>query len=819
MDPPDLAAALDCAVRDLDLLEESLCDLAVALGSSAETPQGSHHRHLQMGAGIMGFQGKTGSRRLRHFRKTFAQVEVPAPAFLRVLHLHLKRGAALLKRCPAYLDQDASAQAENRSSDNRPKGERPIVTSLEDVSGLPRESLLDIVEGRNVPIGAGLLERLPDSSRFASHNVELFCRCYMDAVLDLYHGVLKRVSTFDIFDCIRLRCFFVNMEHILASNGVRHTRLRNEIIWIVLQLMRFALQDAWWIRTDTEWLRTKLPFVCHGKAEAAPGEARLYELRDALNRVSTVSGQHCTLDVRIFRDISRLFGLPQGAGDMWEQLMGGVEEPSEQPDDYIMFKKVVGESKNTWVDVIVAAIVAVANTVLFECFVRQIEALPAPNTITGAASRLEMLNGLVELLHETDFGYTAWAVDLLGPRADPGLLTAFRIHGELLLKGDSTPNGPPLKRLDWGEGILVYVGTLKRINHIFHKEVVAFVDRIAAPVLEVMGKRGGKKLWWELLYSEDKLLVGPGGEVGDVVRGCNKRIRDALCAELFARIIAKFGQAVASGMFNSEQTVFNALALWDSFCSLNLGKADVHNNNYHINKLFEMVEKIKMGNVVSPTEPMECLDDFWAPLLSSERSVTGRRYPPIDLSHYIHREMEGRVGPDNYVWVGGTLRKRLAIFGNVLLMFRDDSALQPIGMVDMADVVAVNSLDDEDNADKQQYMSDTDADLYSCGTTDSEPSEVENEHANFDMTVLHWGWRLRIKVGGSDALMQREVQYIGVERSRVIDLEFMGPEHRERWLRSLKLIHTHQAYRKPLWWPMHSAFFTDRYQNFSSHVK
>ncbi|GIX61772.1 cysteine proteinase [Babesia caballi] len=804
MDAGEFAAAVDCAVRDLDLLEESLCDLVVALGGAADAPQGSHYRQRQLGSGAAGFHGKAGTQRLRHFRKTFGKLELPAAAFLRVLHLHLRRGAALLKSCPAYLDADASTQADARASGSATRSDRPIVTSLKNVSGLPRESLLDIVEGRNVPIEAALLERLPDNGRFASHDVELFCRCYVDAVMDLYEGVLKRVCTFDIYDCMRLRCFFVNLEHVLVGNGVRHVRVRNEIYSILLRLMRFALKDAWWIRADVEWLSTRLPFALDQDSKRSPAEARLEELRDALNRVIMVSGHHGALDVRRFDDVARVFGLSHEENDMWRHIMGS--DVDTRDNEYVMFKKVVVEVEHEWVDVVMAALVTVANAVLFECFVRQVDAAAAPDTVAAAASRLEMLSMLVELLHETDFAYTAWAVDLLGPRADSRLLRAFRLHGELLLKGDGTMTGAPLKRLDWGQGILVYVGALRHINVVFHKSVTQLVDKIAAPTLEVIAAGGRRKLWWELLYSQDKLLVGPQGVVGEALRGCNKRVRDAVCVELFARIIAAFGRQVARRSFDSEQTVFNALAIWDSFGNLNLGSSEMQNSNYHINKLFEMLEKIKMGAPVNVEESSECLRDFWEPLLTTGVTVRDR-HPTIHLANYVQRDLEGSVEVENRVWVSGVLRKRSALFGSILFLFTDDSSLQPVGMVDLTDVTGVYSLRDCGQRSYDLLFPESDAELYSCGTTDSDVERGVGWEANFDNSLLHWGWCLRLKIGGSDGTASDGPVDSVSARTQAVDLEFMGPEHRERWLRPLRaIIQPLLGYRSHIWWPKHSIF-------------
>ncbi|ORM41078.1 uncharacterized protein BXIN_0411 [Babesia sp. Xinjiang] len=803
----DAPLASECAAHDLDLLEGSICDLVVAIGGTVKVQHGSHQQQLQAGDGITGFQGKTGSQRLRTFRKVFEELDVSIPAFMRVLHLHLRRGAALLRHCPEYLDADASHQANNRASGDAAyfQGERPIVTSLKTVSGLSHDSLLDIVEGRTVPIGSDLLEKIPNSSRFSSHDVDLFCRCYLDPVMDLYEGVLKRVCTFDVYDCIRLRCFFVNLDHILSLNGVRDVRIRNEIFALILKQLRFALRNAWWIRTETEWLRSKLPFMCEQGSERKYGILRLRELREALDGVSLVSGQHGALDVRLFRAVVRVFDLKHEENDMWKQLMGGLDDDEEPYDEYVMFKKVVGETKQGWDDVIMAALVTIVNTLLFESFVHHIGAKPLPESVVDAVERLEMLYELVELLHETDFGYTAWAVDILGTRADATLINAFRIHGDLLLKGCGASNVVPLKRSEWGEGVLVYGGTLKRINIIFRNLVTTLVDRIAAPALEVIANHRGLKLWWELLYSDDKLLIGPRGEVGNVLKGCNTVVRDAVCVELFARIIAAFASKVGRGRYDAEQIIFNALSIWESFCSLNLGPADIY-SDYHINVLFEALEKIKMGVKVKPDEILAYLNDFWKNLLSNAAGSV-RSAPPIYLLHYIMREMEGCVGPENRAWIGGHLRKRVALFGNVVLLFRDDSSLQPSGMVDMQDVVGVYSLDSNLQATAHMSMSESDAELYSCGTTDSDSDSPRNVRVpqHFDSSLLRWGWALRLKVGGKVTGGTKHGLKSYEKYAKPIDLEFTGPEHREIWLRSLTaLTDPRHGSFKWAWWPRHS---------------
>ncbi|GFE52938.1 ATPase, putative [Babesia ovis] len=799
-------AALDCAARDLDLLDESICDLVVAIGGSVESQQGFHQQQLQRDHGVRGFREHEGSQRLLTFRNIFQELELPIPSFLQVLHLHLRRGAALLKHCPDYLDADASAQANNRASGDvsKERDEIPIVTSLKGVTGLTRESLLDIVEGRNVPIRADLLERMANGSRFASHDVELFCRCYLDPVMDLYEGVLKRVSTFDVYDCIRLRCFFINLDHILSMNGIRHVQVRNEIYGLILKLLRFALRNAWWIRNGAAWLRHKLPFMFEVECEHKIGILRLGELRDTLNAVSLISGQHGMLDVRLFRDVARVLNLKHEENEMWQQLMGELEE-DEQNDEYIMFKKVVAGTKEGWSDAIMAALVTIANTVLFETFVTNIGTKALPENIVDASERLELLNSLVELLHEIDFGYTAWAVDTLGTRADATLVKAFRVHGDLLLKGDGISSREPLKRLQWGDGVLVYVRTLHRIKIIFRNIITALVNHIAAPVLKVIGDRRGRQLWSELLYSDDKLYIGPKGEVGNIFRGCNKVVRDSICVELFGRIIEAFAYKVARGGYNSEQTIFNALAIWDSFCNLHLGPADLQ-SSYHINILFETLEKIKMGIKVNLDEPKECVNDFWKCLISSPET-NAKQKVPIDLLHYVMRDVEGQCGPENRTWVGGEIRQRVSLFGNLLFFFRDDSTLQPVGMVDMLDIIGTYSIDTDKQIPMHMSMSESDAELYSCGTTETESFKSTSDTQEGDHSILGWGWGMKLRINGKASSSHLKGSNPGEKSAQTIDLEFMAPEYRDLWLRSLKSLtpprHNHQ---KLMWWPKQTIF-------------
>lgn len=812
---------LESAARDIDLLEESLCDLVVAFGGTAQVSHDFFVRHLSWASEQDNFAPKINSGLLRRFRKKFAKLDIPAPALIRLLLLHIKRGAALLNDCPQCLRSDPFTPSISQKDpvDAECDAEIPILKPLIDLTDLKWEPPVDVVEGRHAPKRATAMQMTSTSSQPDYKYTKIFCGWYVDAVLGLYDEVLKRVCSLDLFDCIRLRCFFVNLDNILTNNGIQHMGVRNQIYDVMLKLLRFALKDAWWIYTDRDWITSRLPFMSDMARGFNNEKMNISELKAALTKVGTVSGQHVVLGLDLFRDIDRVFDLKHAEYDMWQQLEGDVNGGLEQNGEFLMFERVVNDRQHSWVDVLTVVLVNIAYSVLFETFVRQLDMVNTKSSIPAVLSRLEMLSNLVELLHETDVGYTAWAVDLLGPRADSKLLQAFRLHGDSLIKGDNSSQALPLKRLRWGDGILVYTGTLQKITCMFHRLTSNLVDCISKPAINELEKTWGSKLWWELLHSKDKLLIGPKGAVHEMVRYCSKSVRDAICADLFARIIECFARKVGDGYLDTEEIIFNALAIWDSFCGMNFPSSNGQNDNYHINKLFEMVEKIKMGMHVDPLEPLQCLRDFWPPFLAYHPELDGNaKYPPLDLSYYILQDISGTVSPNNIVWIDGLMRRRLALFGNVMLIFSDDSSLQPVGMVDLEHVTAIYAKSGTSRQTVRLDASESDMDLYSCGTTDTEvqPDECmrgapylpENK---MDRSNLYWGWRLRIEI----ANIFTRGQYgtlVGLDSSfDAIDLEFLGPEHRERWSRSLKaIIIPSLDMPKLLWWPKYSAQFSEK---------
>ncbi|EDO07857.1 hypothetical protein BBOV_III002930 [Babesia bovis T2Bo] len=798
--------AIESAARDLDLLDDSICDFIVAVGGSIEGQNGFHQQQLQVNPAFVGFKDKAGLHRLRVFRNVLKGLDLHVSGFMQVLHLHIRRGAAWLKRCPEYLDSDVNGHAINRTSGDASNREAAacIVTSLNSVSGLSRESLVDMVEGRDVQVEPGILDKITNEARAVSSDVDIFCRYYMDPVMDLYENVLMRVCRVDIYDCIRLRCYFINLDNILSMNDIRYVRIRNSLYAIMLRLTRFALRNAWWIRTNG--VEKKVPFLCEDIDDRC-GVLKLGDLRNALNAVSIVSGQHGTLDTRIFRDLARVLDLKHDESVLWSQLMGSLEDDEVRDVDYVMFKKVVDMAKESWVDVMMASLVTIANVLLFETFSRYIDSQGPPHGTVDAFERLEMLSGMVELLHEVDFGYTAWVVDILGSRADSSLVTAFRVHGDLLLKGDGGSNKERLKRLQWGDGVLVYIATLQRIKHVFRKTVLALVNRIVEPALDIIEDRKPGQLWWELLYSDDKLLIGPKGELSNVIRGCTRVVRDAICVELFSRVISAFGAKVTRGGYSAERIIFNSMAIWDSFCNINLGPADTQ-SSYHIGLLFDCLERIKMGYEFDQDDPSGCSNDFWANVLStSDKQVAPKSH--LDLLDYVVHELDNRCTPMNYTWIAGDLRHRLALFGGMVLLFNDESSLQPVGMLDMLDVIAVYAIEHERRSNMN--MSESDAELYSCGTTDSEsPRELSGRYI-IENSLLLWGWGLRVRFGGRTSVESRSIFRSGRSVFKCVDFEFLAPEHRERWLRSLKsYTSSRQNHMKATWWPERALFLEVR---------
>lgn len=813
MDEAQLSAVIAGAAHDVTLLEESLCDLVVALGGSAEAPselgQSQSTSEADSGEGSCGISPS----RVHHFRKAFAKLDLSAPALLRVLHLHLKRGAALLKHCPPFLRHDGFF---HMVQSTEAKDGAPIITSLRDVKGVTRESLSDLVEGRHVHMSSSpVIGPLADTG-YSVHDIKLFCIWYVDVVLVLYKGVLKRICSFGICDCIRLRCYFVNLHHILVDHGVEHLVLRREIYDLMLRLLRFALEDAWWLGAEREWLRSKLPFMTDFKPK--PGENKLCveDLRAAINRVGLISGQHGAIGVSRLRDVARVFGIEHDDCEAWDPLMGEVQQKSQQ-DEFVMFKRVVNERHDGWMDVLTVSLVTVVYSVLFEVFVRQMEMIKPTTDPAAIIVVAQTLSDLIELMHDTDAAYTAWAVDLLRHRADSGLLKAFKLHGEHLIRdADDVAEGTALGRLKWGEGILVYYGTLKRVCKMFYGLVASLVEDISQPAIKEINKYWGSKLWWELMCSEDRLLIGPKGLVSDLLRVSSKRVRYSICIELFSRVIAQFIERVQKGKFTPEHVIFNALAIWDSCCAINDFSSHYQNKNYHINKLFEILEKVKIGGQVEPEEPLMCARDFWYPLFYVGTDMERRpRYPSLGLSCYLLDELKGVISMDHLVWLGGAIRTRLVLFGSSLIIFTDDSTLQPIGIIDTEDVLTTVSPDQEARGPINLSMLDSDLEVYSCGTTETEMDQVESRRAanfnvvgSFDKIQENWGWRLGLRIAGCnlDTNCNHMVNY--KSNCDVVEFEFLGPEHRERWSRSLKAItrpsvdsHAH------MWWPKHSPLF------------
>ncbi|KAK1444921.1 hypothetical protein BgAZ_108270 [Babesia gibsoni] len=814
MDDSGDDAVTACAVRDTGLLEESLCDLIVAFGGTADLTNGFCLNRSDFVSHTEYLNSCFNHDRMRHLRRAFYGLDVTVPAFFRVLHLHLKRGATLLNKCPSFLkDETFMPQTEDVKTVDTNKDKLVPKSAV-----IPsNESAAEPAEAQNIATDATVTDESTTDNASHVPQIKVFCHWYVDSILTLYDEVVKHVCTLDIYDYVRVRCFLVNLDQILVDNSIGHIKLRNAIYELMLKLLSFSLQDAWWMYTDIEWVGSKLPFIFDVKWKSDQNGLDIEEVKSSVNRVGAISGQRGKVDVSLFGDIMRIFDLTKGEDDMWEQLMGPMPTDPAKFDEFVLFKKATGVRPNNWVDVLTVSLVEIVYCVMFESFIRQLDIGNKRVEVHGILERLETLGSLLDMLHEIDVGYTAWAVDVLGNRVDPTLVNAFHVHGESLLNGeDDVSDSSAVTRMKWGEGIHVFNGILHRINRMFYDLVLSIVDRISKPALEEIDKFWGSKLWWELTHSKDKLLIGPKGTVNDMIRICSKRVRFSVCVELFSRVIAHFAKKVYNGKVDSEHMIFDALAIWDSFCAINNVTSQYQNKNYHINRLFHMVEEIKMGRFIDGDEPLICAKDFWSPLFSlPQKKDSKTNYSKLSLSHYIHQELKGTVSLDHTVWARGLIKMTMALFGNVLFIFRDYSSLQPVGIVDTEDLVAIVSPCNNKKRSTALDSLESDLDLYSCGTTESESSidgpphaPSSNSHIDPDEPVSYWGWRMRLEVvgGAYDSKRGKRVTEVA-DNNEEIEFEFMGPEHRERWSRSLKSILNSGSHTpNKIWWRCYSMF-------------
>ncbi|EKX74156.1 conserved hypothetical protein [Theileria equi strain WA] len=175
------------------------------------------------------------------------------------------------------------------------------------------------------------------------------------------------------------------------------------------------------------------------------------------------------------------------------------------------------------------------------------------------------------------------------------------------------------------------------------------------------------------------------------------------------------------------------------------------------------------------------------------------------------------------VWINGARRKKILLFGSLLLLFRENSLLQPVGFINCNSITSILSpetivqihpkIELLENMPKGVYASESTSREGSVCDPGDRTSHCIGEvlHADsYTPSNVCWGWRMRLEL--SDICVTK----LSGEDSQTefVDFEFMNPEHRKIWYKRVKsavkdaqCIKDICCNKETISWPYHTLFF------------
>ncbi|XP_953792.1 uncharacterized protein TA16465 [Theileria annulata] len=383
-------------------------------------------------------------------------------------------------------------------------------------------------------------------------------------------------------------------------------------------------------------------------------------------------------------------------------------------------------------------------------------------------------------------------------------------------------------------------------------------------------------LYREILYNPEKYLISPNGPLSRSCKQLSIRFKRAIFVETYFKIVARYINKVTDQESQpSEAIFFDSMSLWDSVLDFFDFSANPQVIEEECLKLVSsLLDRIKFTPQVDLSELESFRKKFTSNFLTASNSpeslLSSYAYKCISFlksdssnkfcSNSVQNESDDTVTKNELdcstndettiddicldkfnVWLDGVRKKRMLVFGNAILFFRDNSLLQPVGFISFDSIYAVLGPRTISQVHPNVHIleNNSENDSFSCGTSDtsqssetSNPLELEEDSDNIlnqysvngDLDIkeisaenssnnsaktsrrsslcdnmMVWGWQVRLEL--FDSCVLEDFSNIDV----VADFEFSSPENRKFWQQLIK----DKPGTRPQFisWPYHTFFF------------
>ncbi|BAM39480.1 conserved hypothetical protein [Theileria orientalis strain Shintoku] len=774
---------LQIIYSDLELLELSINDLAIALGGKQSPADKEYFKKLKSGRLANCFNRAVRNERNYRFYKQFKGLDLQVDSFIRIVKLHIDRGEALLDKygrsslatklfCLCYVD---------------------VAFDLYDgvLKQLSTFSLHDCVYLYKffIKLDNALLSYRIKHVYIRDEIYDLILNSLWFALKDAWWLYLDTSELRSLLPFIahmkvegQYQATIHDLNHVL--HNIHFVTLISQDITFQSETQtivdspfnedmespseRFGAEKGMYEDVKEEDLNIKYMRSVNGPggAEEDEGNNGATEFEDHISLVSEKQNRTSQ------NEEAKEGGNPDLAGaHEFGRHLKDLERTLESLE-------LVGDV--SWSQVVYISLVGFVYIVLFESYLNVVyESLKTEmepkKYVEFLVRRLQDLTQVHTLMVDVDVNYTAWAHDKLGALSDAELMKCFNTYSDSLFveegyresqlfsyRGDSMKSDVKWKLSSGSGGVTMYLlaPALERLQRMQYNAVLRMASECAGPVLKLIEEIyfvSESKLYYDILHNTDECLIGPKGPLAQSCRGLTLAFKRAVFVETFFIIVKRYAEKVReSGTDVCEAIFFDSMSIWDSVIDYFDFPVNPEMAEEECVKLVAgVLEQIKF----TPQLDLRDLDvykrsfrrNFFAAPKDAQSMLSQYAYNCLYHVGFIRvggrdSASEGSEGPvcvgktdvasgtfefgrhdylDKYaVWLDGCRKKNMLIFGNVILFFRENSLLQPAGFITFSSIYSIlapNSLA-QVHPSIQLLENNSENDSFSCGTSKSSES-------------------------------------------------------------------------------------------------
>ncbi|UKK00738.2 hypothetical protein MACK_000812 [Theileria orientalis] len=583
---------LQLIYSDLELLELSINDLAIALGGKLSPVDKEFFKKLKSGRLANCFNRSVRNERNYRFYKLFKGLDLQVDSFIRIVKLHFDRGVAFLEKygrsglstklfCLCYVD---------------------VVFDLYDgvLKQMTTFSLHDCVYLYKffIKFDNSLLSYRIKHVYIRDEIYDLILNSLWFALKDAWWLYLDTSDLRTLFPFIahmkvegQYQATIHDLNHVLhnihfvtlisqdisfqsETQTIVNSPANNEDIDSLNE--RFEAEKGKYDNLKESDLNIKYMRSLDGLGGLGEGEAKngVTEFEDNISMVS--ENQNRNSQNQDMRGVvnADLFGVHEFGKNLRE-----LERTLESLE-------LIGEVK--WSQVVYISLVGFIYIVLFESYLNAVyESLKVgmepKKYVEFLVMRLQDLIQVHTLMVDVDVNYTAWAHDKLGALSDAELMKCFNTYSDSLFfeegyrdnqlfsyRGDSIKSDVKWKLGNDSRGVTMYLlaPALERLQKIQYNVVLRIASECARPVLKLIEEIyfvSESKLYYDILYNTDEFLIGPKGPLSQNCKGLPLAFKRAVFVETFFIIVKRYANKVRESATDvCEAIFFDSMSIWDS---------------------------------------------------------------------------------------------------------------------------------------------------------------------------------------------------------------------------------------------------------------